>query len=107
MSRGRGGGSASAVTITSWSALATTIRSAGSSSSADRRSTDVRGCTRTTRASVSGWPETSPDRLTRSPTTMLRRPSSLAFMAVTVRSPVQQWYRPRSTPVTNASIASS
>ena len=35
----RGGGSASAVTITSWSALATMGRSYGSSSSAVRRST--------------------------------------------------------------------
>ena len=41
----RGSGSASAVTMTSWSALATTTRSTGSSSSAVRRSTVTRSST--------------------------------------------------------------
>ena len=54
----RGGGSASAQTITSWSALATMTRSSRpsgvvSSSSAVRRSTDVRSSIRTIRASAS------------------------------------------------------
>ena len=53
-------------------ALATMTRSTGSVSSADRRSTDVRGSTRTTRARVPGSPETSPASATRSPTTTLR-----------------------------------
>ena len=112
MSRGRGGGSASAVTIPSWSALATMTRSTGSVSSAERRSTDVRGATRTMRDSVPGSPEASPARLTRSPTTTLPRTSSRAFMAVTCRSasspPVRtQVYLPRSTAITNASAAPS
>ena len=58
----RGGGSASAVTITSWSALATIGRSYGSSSSAVRRSTVSRSSTSTTRASVPSSPETSPSQ---------------------------------------------
>ena len=43
MNRGRGGGSASAQTMTIWSALATMTRSTGSVSSAERRSAVVRG----------------------------------------------------------------
>ena len=77
------------MTITSWSALATMTRSTGSVSSAERRSTDVRGSTRTTRARVPGSPEMSPASATRSPTTTLRRPSSRARIAVTGRSPDQ------------------
>ena len=106
MNRGRGGGLASAHTITSWSALATITRSTGSVSSAERRSADVRGRTRTTRASVPGAPEMSPASATRSPTTTLRRPSSRAFIAMTWWSPIRQPYRPRSTLATNASAAS-
>ncbi len=87
----RGGGSASALTITNWSAFATTTRSSRpsavvSSSSAVRRSTDVRSAMRTMRASAPGTPETSPTNPTRSPTTTDLRPSSRARMAVTTGS---------------------
>ena len=73
----RGGGSASELTITSWSALATTTRSSRpstvvSSSSAVRRSTEVRSSIRTIRASAPASPEVSPTRPTRSPTTTPR-----------------------------------
>ena len=78
-----GGGSASAATITSWSAFATITRSYGSSSSAVRRSTVERSSTRTMRASVSAAPDTSPTTPTRSPTAMPLRPSSRARIAVT------------------------
>ena len=84
--RGRGGGSASAVTMTSWSALATMGRSTSSVSSALRRSIEERGSTRTIRASVPGRPDTSPTIRTRSPTMMPLRPSSRAFIATTVTS---------------------
>src|SRR5215470_7397658 len=107
MSRSRGGGLASAHTITSWSALATTTRSTGSTSSADLRSTVLRGAILTTLASVPGAPEASPARLTVSPTTMLPRPSSRAFIAVTAPSALTHRYLPRSTAVTNASTASA
>ena len=83
MKRSRGGGEASAQTITSWSALATMIRSCGSVSSADRRSALVRGSIRTIRASVPSAPEVSPARATRSPTATEPLPSSRAFMATT------------------------
>ena len=73
--------------MTSWSALATMIRSTGSVSSAVRRSTVRRGATRTMRARESGPPETSPTSPASSPTTTLLRPSSRAFIAVTTRSP--------------------
>ena len=89
----RGVGSASAVTITSWSALATSTRSAGSVSSAERRSTLRRSAIRTIRASVSAPPVASPTRSTRSPTATARRPSSRARIAVTTRS----LFRPSST----------
>jgi hypothetical protein len=69
--------------MTSWSAFATITRSKGSVSSAVRLRVDVRGSTRTIRPNVSVRPETSPTMPTRSPTTTLRRPSSLAFIAVT------------------------
>ena len=85
--RGRGSGSASAVTMTSWSALATMIRSTGSVSSAVRRSSVLRGATRTMRARLSAPPEVSPTSPASSPTTTLLRPSSRAFIAVTTRSP--------------------
>jgi hypothetical protein len=86
----RGGGSASAETMTSWSALATMTFSCRpstvvSSSSAERRSTDVRSSMRTMRASAPSSPEVSPTIPTRSPTTTPRRPSSRARMAVTAR----------------------
>ena len=99
MSRGRGSGSARAVTTTSWSALATRTRSTGSLSSAVRRSTEVRGSTRTIRASASTSPDTSPTSATRSPTTTPLRPSSRALIAITSRSPssATQVKRPRST----------
>src|SRR5699024_1760405 len=71
----RGGGSASAVTITSWVALATIGRSYGSSSSAVRRSTVSRSTTSTIRASVPSVPEVSPTIRTRSPTITPLRPS--------------------------------
>ena len=58
--RGRGSGSARAVTMASWSALATTTRSYGSSSSAVRRRTEVRSSMRTMRARVSFLPDRSP-----------------------------------------------
>ena len=87
MSRVLGGGSASAQTITSCSALATMTRSTGSVSSAERRSTVCRGRTLTTRASASGAPEVSPVSRTWSPTTTRRCPSSRAATAVTARSP--------------------
>ena len=82
--RGRGAGSATAVTMTSRSALATTGRSlpAASPSSAERRSSVRRSPMRTMRASVPLRPEVSPTTATRSPTTILPRPSSRAFMAV-------------------------
>ena len=107
----RGTGSASAHTITNWSALATSTRSAGSVSSADRRSTLRRGEIRTIRARVSGLPSVSPTRSTRSPTATARRPSSRARIAVTtcaclLPSSTRQVYRPRSTVVTNPVTAS-
>ena len=82
--RGRGVGSATAVTMTSRSALATTGLSvpAASPSSALRRSSVRRGSMRTMRASVPLRPDTSPTTATRSPTTTRPRPSSRAFMAV-------------------------
>ena len=79
----RGGGSASATTISSWSALATTTRSVGSVSSAVRRNTVRRSPRRTMRARVSVRPDRSPTRPTSSPTTIGVRPSSRARMAVT------------------------
>ena len=87
----RGGGSASALTITNWSALATTTRSSRpsavvSSSSAVRRSTERRSAIRTMRARAPSAPDVSPTRLTRSPTTTDLRPSSRARIAVTVGS---------------------
>ncbi len=81
MKRRWGSGEASAHTITSWSALATMIRSVGSVSSGERRSALVRGSTRTIRASESFAPEVSPASATRSPTTTEPLPSSRAFMA--------------------------
>ena len=97
---------ASEQTITSWSALATMIRSSGSVSSADRRSALVRGSTRTIRASVPSAPDTSPASATRSPTTTEPLPSSRAFMATTsLPSAVMHPYRPRSTLVTKPSTA--
>ena len=88
----RGGGSASALTITSWSALATTTRSSRpsavvSSSSAVRRSTEVRSSMRTMRASAPGRAGDVADEPTRSPTTTDLRPSSRARIAVTSASP--------------------
>jgi hypothetical protein len=73
--------------MTSWSALATTTRSSRpsgvvSSSSAVRRSTEVRSPMRTMRASAPSAPDTSPTSATRSPTTTDLRPSSRARMAV-------------------------
>jgi hypothetical protein len=113
----RGGGSDSALTITSWSALATTTRSRRpsgvvSSSSAVRRSTDLRGPIRTMRASAPGAPVMSPTSDTRSPTTTDLRPSSRARIAVMISSSESassrtQPYRPRSTVITSASMASS
>ena len=112
--RGRGSGSASAVTMTSWSALATMTRSTGSVSSAVRRSVDrarldphdagqrVRSRRRRRRPAP-----------TRSPTTTLLRPSSRAFIAVTMRSrpsspaAASGAYRPRSTPVHDARATAS
>src|SRR5712692_7288226 len=82
-------------------------RSTGSVSSADLRSAVRRGAILTTLARVPGAPEASPARLTVSPTTMLPRPSSRAFMAVTTWSAVTHRYLPRSTAVTNASTASA
>ena len=82
----RGGGSASATTISSWSALATTTRSVGSVSSAVRRNTVRRSPRRTMRASASGRPDRSPTRPTSSPTTIGVRPNSRARIAVTTRS---------------------
>lgn len=105
--RGRGSGSASAVTIASWSALATTTRSYGSSSSAVRRSTVRRGAIRTIRARVSFSPERSPTMETVSPTTAAFRPSSRAFIATTVRPSTRQVVEPRSTVRTMPSSASS
>ena len=58
-------------------------RSTGSVSSGDRRSAELRGRTRTMRASVPSSPEVSPASITRSPTTTLRWPSSRAFIAMT------------------------
>ena len=82
--RGRGSGSATAVTMTSWFALATIPLSvpAVSPSSALRRSRVVRSSMRTMRARVPLRPLVSPTTATRSPTTTLPRPSSRAFMAV-------------------------
>ncbi len=54
MKRVLGSGSASAETITIWSAFATTTRSSGSVSSGERRSTLVRSSTRTILASDPG-----------------------------------------------------
>ena len=51
---------------------------------------NLRNATRTIRASVPGSPEVSPARLTMSPTTTRRWPSSRAVMAVTSRSPITQ-----------------
>ena len=93
----RGGGSASAVTITSWSALATIGRSYGSSSSAVRRSTVSRSATSTIRASVPSSPEVSPTARTRSPTMTPVRPSWRALVALTSRSSIKIVNRPRST----------
>lgn len=107
MKRSRGGGEASEHTITSWSALATMTRSAGSVSSADRRSALVRGSTRTIRASVPSAPEMSPASATRSPTTTEPRPSSRAFIATTSLPSVMHPYRPRSTLVTKPCTAVS
>ena len=106
----RGGGSASATTISSWSALATTTRSVGSVSSAVRRNTVRRSPRRTMRASVSARPDRSPTRPTSSPTTIEVRPNSRARMAVTTRSgsrPSAQPHRPRSTVTTMPSWASA
>ncbi len=85
MNRVLGSGSASADTITIWSALATTTRSSGSVSSGERRSTLVRSCTLTIRASDPALPEVSPASSTRSPTTTEPLPSSRAFIAVRSR----------------------
>jgi hypothetical protein len=87
----RGGGSASELTMTSWSAFATTTRSSRpsgvvSSSSAVRRRTDVRSAMRTIRANAPGAPEMSPTSATRSPTTTDLRPSSRARIAVMISS---------------------
>ena len=79
--RVRGSGSASAVTMTSWSALATMTRSIASVSSAERRSTVERGVIRTIRDRLPGTPVVSPTTSTRSPGTTRSRPSSRAFMA--------------------------
>ena len=95
----RGGGSASAVTTTSWSALATMTRSTGSVSSAVRRSTVVRGSIATMRASESGSAGQVADdaRPGRRPRPTLR-PSSRARMAVTAGAARPGTvYRPRST----------
>ena len=107
MNRSRGGGWASAQTITSCSALATTTRSTGSVSSGERRSAELRGRTRTMRASVPSSPEVSPASITRSPTTTLRWPSSRAFIAVTGWPSIRVPYRPRSVLITNPSGASA
>ena len=108
----RGTGSASAVTMTSWSALATITRSARSVSSAERRSTLRRSEIRTILARVSFSPEMSPTMSTWSPTAMARRPSSRARMAVTdlarvVPPSTRQVYRPRSTVITMPDVESS
>ena len=110
----RGGGSASELTMTSWSALATTTRSSRpsgvvSSSSAVRRSTEVRSSMRTIRASAPGAPEMSPTSATRSPTTTrlaaeFAGPHRGDDHVVAVASVRTQLYRPRSTVITNASI---
>ena len=106
----RGGGSASATTMSSWSAFATTTRSVGSVSSAVRRNTVRRSPRRTMRARVSARPDRSPTRSTSSPTTIGVRPSSRARIAVTRRSgsrPSTQPHRPRSTVTTMPSWASA
>jgi hypothetical protein len=90
MKRTWGAGSASADTMTIWSALATMIRSAGSLSSGERRSALVRGSTRTIRASEPASPEASPASATRSPTTTEPLPSSRAFMATISLPPDMQ-----------------
>ncbi|MCY1237303.1 hypothetical protein D9M72_499930 [compost metagenome] len=82
----RGSGLAAATTTTSWSAFATTARSMGSVSSALRRSSVRRSWIFTSRARVSGAPETSPTRDTKSPATTGERRSSRARAAITVRS---------------------
>ena len=83
----RGSGSASALTMTSWSAFATITRSTASSSSALRRRVVVRSDTSTIRASEPSSPETSPTTRTRSPTTTPLRPNGRAFIVVTAVSP--------------------
>lgn len=105
----RGGGSASAATMSSRSALATTTRSNGSVSSAVRRSTVRRSATRTIRARVSTLPDRSPTMPTSSPTTIGVRPSSRARIVTTGRdgSPSStQPQRPRSTDTTMPASAS-
>src|SRR5450830_1471513 len=94
--RVRGSGSARAVTITSWSALATVTRSR----------------IRTIRDNEPSTPDVSPTRSTRSPGTTRSRPSSRAFIAMACRSPgppasTSTVYRPRSTPVTNPTSESA
>src|SRR6478609_47475 len=108
----RGSGLAAATTTTSWSALATTARSIGSVSSALRRSSVLRSRIFTSRASVSGAPETSPTRETKSPATTGLRRSSRARAAMTTRSlsessPTTAVYRPRSTVMIRPVTASS
>src|SRR6218665_475442 len=111
MSRTRGSGSRAATTMSNWSALATMIRSIASVSSALRRKTVRRGATRTIRASVPSPPVVSPTRSTRSPVTSEPCRSSLARVAVRVRSsvlfsPMRTVYRPRSTASTVPTVAS-
>src|SRR5919112_6584332 len=108
----RGSGFAAATTTTSWSALATTARSTGSVSSALRRRRVLRSWILTSRARVSGSPETSPTRDTKSPATTGLRRSSRARAAMTVRSfplssPTTAVYRPRSTVMMRPVTASS
>ncbi len=88
MKRVLGAGSASADTMIICCAFATMTRSMGSVSSGERRSSLVRSSTRTIRARLPAAPEVSPASATRSPTTTELRPSSRAFMAVTIRPAV-------------------
>ena len=101
----RGSGFADATTMSSWSILATMVRSSFAASSTVRLSEFFLSLTFTIRARVPSSPEISPTISTESPTTTDFGPSSRAFIPTTTRLPVsasstKQPERPRSTEIT-------